>query len=169
MEKSSVEAIANTLNAAAVRYLIAGGLAVVAHGYVRFTADLDVIIDLEPANVGRAVAALSQLGYQPRAPVGLSEFADPKKRAMWVREKGLTVFSLYSPEHPATEIDLFVELPLDFAHAYAGAARMDVAPGVPATFIGLDDLLRLKRQAGRPQDLLDIEKLRALQRTRTDD
>ena len=88
MEKSSVEAIANTLNAAAVRYLIAGGLAVVAHGYVRFTADLDVIIDLEPANVGRAVAALSQLGYQPRAPVGLSEFADPKKRAMWVREKG---------------------------------------------------------------------------------
>ena len=45
---------------------------------------------------------------------------------------------------------------------------MDVAPGVPATFIGLDDLLRLKQQAGRPQDLLDIEKLRALQRTRTD-
>jgi len=46
--KRSVEAIVDALNAAGVRYLIAGGLAVVAHGYVRFTADVDLILDLEP-------------------------------------------------------------------------------------------------------------------------
>ena len=44
-----------------VRYLVAGGLAVVAHGYLRFTADVDLIVDLEPANVTRAVAALESL------------------------------------------------------------------------------------------------------------
>ena len=69
MEKHSVDAIVGALNMANVRYLVAGGLAVVAHGYVRFTADVDLIIDLEPGNVMRAVASLERLGYRPRAPV----------------------------------------------------------------------------------------------------
>lgn len=143
MERRSVQAIIGALNAAGVRYLIAGGLAVVAHGYVRFTADLDLILDLESENVKQAMMALAALGYQPRAPVRLEEFADPGKRGEWVREKGLTVL-------------------LDFDAAYRSAARMDVAPGMSATFLSLGDLLRLKERARRPQDMLDIEKLRAL-------
>ena len=67
MEKHSVEAIVGALNAANVRYLVAGGLAVVAHGFVRFTADIDLIVDLEPANVTRAIAALDGLDYRPRS------------------------------------------------------------------------------------------------------
>jgi hypothetical protein len=162
METRSVEAIMRTLNNASVRYLVAGGLAVVAHGYVRFTADVDLIVDLDPENVRRATAALAKLGYRPRAPVPLEEFVDPVKRAEWIRDKGLTVFSLFSADHSATELDLFVEVPLDFEQAYRAAARMEVAPGVVATFVGLAELMRLKRQAGRAQDLLDIEKLQLL-------
>ena len=162
MEKQSVEAIVGALNMANVRYLVAGGLAVVAHGYVRFTADVDLIVDLEPANVMRAVASLERLGYRPRAPVAFAEFADPQQRAQWVREKNLTVLSLYNPQHALTEINLFVEPPLDFETAYRDAVRKEVAPGVAATFIGLQDLRRLKQRAGRPQDLLDLEKLKSL-------
>jgi hypothetical protein len=162
MEARSVEAIIRTLNGAGVRYLVAGGLAVVAHGFVRLTADVDVILDLDPENVRRATAALATLGYRPRAPVRLEEFADPAKRDEWIRDKGLTVFSLFSVDHSATELDLFVEVPLDFEEAYRNAARMEVAPGVEATFVGLAELMRLKRQAGRAQDLLDIEKLQLL-------
>ena len=169
MERRSVQAIIGALNAAGVRYLIAGGLAVVAHGYVRFTADIDLILDLESGNVKQAMMALAALGYQPRAPVRLEEFADPAKRGEWVREKGLTVFSLFSAEHPATEVDLFVEVPLDFDAAYRSAARMDVAPEVSATFVSLPDLLRLKQRARRPQDMLDIEKLRALHKETSGD
>lgn len=162
MEKHSVQAVVEALSAANVRYLVAGGLAVVAHGYVRFTADVDLIIDLERDNVTRAIVALRGLAYRPRAPVAFEEFGDPKKRAQWTKDKGMTVFSVYSSEHPMTEIDLFVELPLDFASAYQKAVSREIAPGVTATFLGLGDLLRLKQKAGRPQDLLDIEKLRAL-------
>lgn len=79
-----------------------------------------------------------------------------------MREKNLTVFSLYSPQHALTEIDLFVEPPLDVETAYRDAVRQEVAPGVAATFIGLQDLRRLKQRAGRPQDLLDLEKLKSL-------
>ena len=169
MEKHSVDAIVGALNAANVRYLVAGGLAIVAHGYVRFTADVDLIVDLESANVTRAIAALESLGYRPRAPVAFAEFADPQKRADWAREKNLTVFSVHSQQHALTEVDLFVEPPLDFDAAYRSAIRKEVAPGVAATFIGLEDLRRLKRRAGRPQDLLDLEKLASLDREKLDE
>ena len=66
MEARSVEAIIRTLNGWGVRYLVAGGLAVVAHGFVRFTADVDLIVDLDPDNVRRAMTALAKLGYRPR-------------------------------------------------------------------------------------------------------
>src|SRR5688572_3753849 len=72
----SVETIVQTLNDAGVRYLVVGGLAVVAHGFVRFTADVDLVLDLAADNLNKAVAALSSLGYRPRAPVPLHEFAD---------------------------------------------------------------------------------------------
>jgi DNA-binding LacI/PurR family transcriptional regulator len=162
MERHSVEAIVRSLNQAQVRYLIVGGLAVVAHGYVRFTADIDLVLDPDEAAMRRAVAALSDLGYRPRAPVPFAEFADAARRASWASEKGLTVFSAYSPEHAATEVDLFVETPFDFERAYAGARTLEVAPGLTATFVGVADLIEMKRRAGRPQDLQDVENLRSL-------
>ncbi len=166
MQKASIEAVVRALNQQGVRYLIVGGLAVVAHGYVRLTADVDLLLDLEEANLRRAVAALSRLGYRPRAPVELDRFIDPKARAEWVKTKGMTVFSLFSPDHPATEVDLFVEAPLDFGKAYASAVRIEVAPGAVATIAGLDDLITLKERAGRPQDMQDVEHLRSLRRDR---
>ena len=169
MQKTSVEALIQALNAAGVRYLIVGGLAVVAHGYVRFTADVDVVLDLAGDNPRRAVTALDGLGYRPRAPVALAEFADAAKRDIWIREKQLTVFSLYSPEHLATEVDLFVQSPFNFAEAYARAARIEVAQGVAATFVGLEDLIALKQQVGRPQDALDVQQLKALRKDHADD
>jgi len=159
VQKESVEQIFRAMNGASVRYLVAGGLAVVAHGYLRLTADVDLILDLEEGNLRRALAALSALGYRPRPPVPIEQFADPAMRRRWVAEKGLTVFSLQSLEHQATEVDLFVQAPLDFDAAYHTALRLEVAPGVAATFLSLDDLLALKRKAGRPQDLADVDQL----------
>lgn len=159
MERRSVEAIVDGLNRAGVRYLIVGGLAVVAHGFVRFTADIDLVLDPDPAAMRRAIEALAALGYRPRAPVAFEEFADPEKRRAWASEKSLMVFSASSPRHPATEIDLFVEAPFDFERAYADADRFEVGTGVEATFVGRADLITMKRRAGRPQDLKDVEEL----------
>jgi hypothetical protein len=162
MERRSIEAITGALNGAGVRYLVVGGLAVVAHGFVRFTADLDLVLEPDPQAMLRAVEALSTLGYRPRAPVDFRQFADPGMRAAWRSEKGLTVFSTSSPRHPATEIDLFLEAPFDFEAAYRRAARRELSPGTTATFVSLADLLDMKRAAGRPQDLQDVERLSAL-------
>lgn len=162
MQKNSVVEIVQSLNSSGSRYLIAGGLAVVAHGYLRLTADVDIILDLEDARLRDGLKALAALGYKPRAPVPLDEFAVPEKRAQWIKEKGLKVFSLFSGRHPATEIDLFVESPMDFGQAYARASRQEVAPGVNAVFLGLEDLIRLKQAAGRAKDLDDVSNLKRL-------
>jgi hypothetical protein len=162
METSSVESIILALNRNRVQYLIAGGLAVVAHGYVRFTADVDLILAVDQQNLTRAVAALQSIGYQPRAPVPFEDFIDPGKRRQWAAEKNMTVFSLFSPRHPATEIDLFLQPPLNFLRAYAQAVFLDVAPGATATFCSVTDLIELKTKAGRPRDLEDVLQLRRL-------
>ncbi len=164
MERRSVEAIVWALNEAGVRYLIAGGLAVVAHGYLRFTADVDLILDLETDNLRKALNALQSLGYSPRVPVLAEQFLDAEVRARWIREKGMKVFSLISTQHPKTDVDLFAEAPLDFERAFADATRVEVTPGIRAAFVSLDDLLLLKNRSGRPLDLEDIRHLEELRK-----
>lgn len=165
MTQRGVEAIVRALNEAGARYLIAGGLAVIAHGHLRYTADVDVMLDLsDEDNSRRAMQALEELGYRPRLPVPAAGFSDRETRERWIREKGMMVFSMTRADPRETGIDLFVDPPLDFREAMGRAARFEVAPGVVATFIGLEDLLRLKRTAGRPIDLDDVARLEALQK-----
>jgi predicted nucleotidyltransferase len=168
MTQASIELILRTLNEAGVRYLVAGGLAVVAHGYLRFTADLDLILDLERGNLIKAVTALKSLGYRPRAPVTLEAFCEEHNRQDWMRDKGMKVFSLHSPQHAATEIDLFVELPLPMDEAVAAGLQVELSPGVLAHVLGLEHLLQLKRAAGRPKDLEDVRQLTRLKETEDD-
>jgi hypothetical protein len=160
VDSGSVIAIARSLQKEGVRYLVVGGLAVVHHGYLRFTADVDIVLDMDPDNVRRAIRAFTALGYKPRAPVPFEQYADPMTRAVWAREKNMKVFALWSPEHVATVVDLFLESPFDFARAYAAGGQRELAPGVVATFVGLDDLLKLKAESARPVDLDDINHLR---------
>ena len=58
MKLSTFEAIAAELNAAGVRYLVAGGLAVNAHGYVRLTQDVDLVVQLSRRDGRRGVAEM---------------------------------------------------------------------------------------------------------------
>ena len=52
-----------SLNANEVRYLVVGGYAVAFHGYPRYTKNIDIWIELEPANAKRVIAALKQFGF----------------------------------------------------------------------------------------------------------
>jgi hypothetical protein len=93
--------------------------------------------------------------------VPAEQLADASVREVWLRDKGLTVFGMWSDQHPGLEIDLFVEEPLDFDRAYARAVT--VALDRPeATVVSLPDLVALKRAAGRPVDLDDVERLEAI-------
>lgn len=155
------EPVLKALTDAGVRYLVVGGVAVVLHGHLRTTGDLDLVVDLSPDNLARALDALEQSGFQPRPPVPLRSFADPETRQSWIETKNLQVFSLWHPDLPGFEVDLFVEEPFDFDLAWVRKVDVELA-GTVATVIGLEDLLALKRSAGRARDLEDVAVLERL-------
>jgi hypothetical protein len=159
MEVRSVETIVRALNAAQVQYLIVGGLAVNAHGFVRLTRDVDIVLGLEPANAERGLKALLQAGWQLAIPVMPAAFADARTREGWRTEKNMIVLKLWSDRHRRTPIDIFVYEPFDFAAEWARLERLEVCPGVLAPVVSLGTLLEMKRVAGRPQDLEDIKEL----------
>ena len=102
------EDVLRALAGAGCRFLIVGGVAVNLHGVPRMTADLDLLIDLEPVNVERTVSALLSLGYRGRAPVDPMKLANTAERESWVRDKGMKAFSFFHPSRPFQVVDLLV-------------------------------------------------------------
>lgn len=73
----------------------------------------------------------------------------------------MTVFSLHDPVDPRREVDIFATVPYPFEDMWAASRVVPVA-GIPVRIAGIDHLLAMKREAGRPQDLADIAALEAL-------
>jgi hypothetical protein len=158
---SSFEALATSLESAGVRYLVAGGLAVAAHGYLRFTKDVDIVIRLIPDNIEKAFAALASLGYRPNVPITKEQFANSALRNSWVRDKGMQVLQFWSDAHRETSVDVFVSEPFDFDAEYGAALLSPLNEDLTVRFVSYPTLIRMKEAAGRPQDRADIEQLRA--------
>lgn len=155
----------SALNSAQVQYVVVGGLATVLHGYARMTADIDLVINLEPLEAEKAITTLLQLGLKARLPVDPMQFADANTRAKWISEKHMLVFSFYDPGNPLRIVDLFVHEPVPFMELYGRATHMFV-DGVDVPVCDIEHLIELKRRAGRARDLDDIAHLQELIRLR---
>jgi hypothetical protein len=79
------------------------------------------------------------------------------------RQKKASNYSCIRRGFPLPCTRSFVDAPLDFAEAFQRAVFLEVSPTVRASFVGIEDLISLKKQAGRPLDLDDVEKLKFLQ------
>ena len=160
MKLASFEAIVSALNAAEVRFIVVGGVAVNAHGYLRFTKDVDLVIRLSPRDIISAFRALEQIDYRPSNPVSAEDFADAEKREGWRREKGMLVLKMWSDVHRETPLDIFVYEPFDFDMEYERA--LFDGDEIPARFASIPALIAMKQAANRPEDRIDIEKLRII-------
>ena len=149
------------LNQDGVRYIVVGGVAVVLHGHARFTADIDLVVDLDPAAARLAIRSLTGMGLEPRVPVQPEAFADPERRQEWIEDRGMKVFSLYDPGDPLRNVDLFVESPVPFDELWS-RSKLIALPTGEVRVASLDDLITMKEAAGRPQDSADIRALEAL-------
>ena len=147
------------LNQAEVRYLVVGGIAVIAHVYQRLTADVDLVIGLDNNNSRNAMTVLTALGYQPVAPVAAGDFADPAIRNSWIKDKGMRVFQMRCDEFRWEPLDIFVSEPFAFDEVHGRAHWHDLGGGLRLPVVPLAELLDLKRSAARPQDLLDVQQL----------
>jgi hypothetical protein len=163
MSIARYEGILSALQVAQVRYVIAGGFAVNLHGFLRFTKDLDLLVDLEPANAQRAMQVLGDCGLKPRVPVPLADFADARIRDDWAEHRNMLVFQVWHPDDPFCTVDVFVRNPIDFDDLWKRSVDASLG-GVACRIAGIEDLIAMKSLAGRPQDLRDIEELRRIQR-----
>lgn len=176
------------LGAADVRFIVVGGVAVVLHGHLRATKDLDLVIDLAPDAARKALQVMLDAGLRPTVPVNAFDFADAEIRRTWIEEKNMRVFQMCDPKDARRNVDLFVEAPIDFEEMWARSVQImvdDVAirvaavetPGgtwpdarddlahvlattTPAQRLEwLDDLLDLAHAAGALEKARRLEKL----------
>jgi hypothetical protein len=163
MKAASFYAIAAALSAADVRFIVVGGLAVIEHGYLRATRDVDIVIQLVAENVLSCFKALEEIGYHPTVPISAEQFADPDLRQRWQEEKHMRVLQFWSDDYPDTKLDVFLDSPFDFDLEWKHSKRVSAQPhATEIRFASIPALIKMKRVAGRPRDLIDIEYLKKL-------
>jgi hypothetical protein len=146
------------LNGAGVRYLVAGGLAVNLHGFVRMTTDIDLMIGLDEGNARAALDVFGGLGYVTAVPVPAAGPADAGERERWIADKGAVVFTFVHARRSIEHIDVFLDPPIDFGRAWEGRAVFTVG-GLDIPVVSLEDLIVMKKAAGRASDLSDARQL----------
>lgn len=156
------EEIFRDLNKAKVKYVVAGGVAVVLHGYPRLTQDLDLVVFLEKKNLSKFYDVMTRAGYAPKAPVTKEQFLDAKQRARWQKEKGMIVFSFYHSNPPFPIVDMFINEPMRFGTLYKKRVEVKVE-GFIIPVISIEHLKALKKKAGRAKDKDDIIQLSEIQ------
>ena len=145
-----------------VKYVVVGGIAMVLHGVVRFTADLDLMVCLEEKNLLNFIFALDEIGYKPKLPVKSKDFADPVKRRLWKNEKNMQVFTFFHPKMPFRLIDVFVDEPIDYDKVDEKKKVVNVQ-GIKIPLVSMEHLKELKTISARPQDIADIKALEMLE------
>lgn len=127
-----------------VDFVIVGGHAVAFHGYPRLTDDLDILVRPTPQNARRVMDVLDLFGF---GDIGLT--ADDFLAADQVIQLG----------RAPNRIDLLTNIygaTIDEIWHDRVAASLD---GLPVMMIGRETLIRNKRATGRPQDLVDADKI----------
>lgn len=136
-----------------VRFVVIGGVAVGAHGFVRGTEDLDVVPDPDPENLNRLTEALSKL-ESTLPTVGGRRF-DPATDAGVVRRGGnvtaTTKFGALDVVQRAQGVPSYSQLAED-------AIESELL-GIPVRVCSLARLREMKQAQSRTQDLLDLENL----------
>ncbi len=148
------------LVAARVRFVLVGGVALVLHGLDRLTADVDMVIDLSASSAREAVRVLTAVGYRPFAPVDPMALADPRQRREWQTTRHMQVFSFWDSTNTRPTVDIMIDPPVSFEDLWTAASIAHVG-GHEVRIASIPHLIRMKEAAGRPQDLADVERLRA--------
>ncbi|MDQ3097298.1 MAG: nucleotidyltransferase [Chloroflexota bacterium] len=149
------DSILGALVDAGVDFVVIGGLAAQVHGSPSLTGDVGICHSLDRANLDRLELALGHLSAirrnlpdAVRAPVDAHALRAGDVFTLTTRDGDLDLLA-----HP--------DPGLDFETLARSASTVEIL-GVPVRVASLDDLMAMKRAAGRPKDRVDLEILGAL-------
>lgn len=125
-----------------VRYLVIGGYALIQYTEPRFTKDLDLWISTDTRNANAVYKALKEFGA-PLSGLDPSDFSEDG----YFYQMGVT----------PVRVDILMGIPGgEFEQAWQDRNEVDF-DGLIVPFISKQDLIKVKRSSGRPQDLIDIK------------
>jgi hypothetical protein len=151
-------AVADLIGALArhgVDYVVIGGVATQVHGHRRTTMDLDLTPDPDPENLARLGAALAELEARPLD----SGFEGAE---ISVTDPERLVLAAIVPPLLTRHGQVHVLKEPKGGRAFdklREAALVVELDGVEVAIVSLDDLIRMKRAAGRPRDIEDVAAL----------
>jgi hypothetical protein len=145
------------LTEAEVDFVIVGGIAAVAFGSVMYTQDLDITYATDEDNLTRLGDALIGLGARLRGVTDDVPFI-PDGRTL----RRTRVLTLDTPHGPLDLLAAPGGSP-GYERLRARAVVEEIA-GVRVPIASLDDLIAMKKAAGRPKDLVAVEELEAIRR-----
>ncbi|MDP2645830.1 MAG: hypothetical protein Q8P24_12895 [Desulfobacterales bacterium] len=132
------------LNSKKIEYLVIGGYAVGYHGYPRATGDMDIWIATNEQNAVRMVEALKEFGFDP----------PELQKELFLEKQKVIRMGL-----PPMRLEILTSIDgVDFKTCFNNRITEDLGD-VKVNFISKGDLLINKRASGRPQDLVDFDKL----------
>ncbi len=110
MKKPEIIDVMKELSRGKIRYIVAGGVALVIYGYERFTNDLNLVLDFSQQNVKGFIKLMKKFKFKTRVLENPENLADKKKREKWIKEKGAKTFTFVHPYNPF----IFVDIPLEY-------------------------------------------------------
>jgi hypothetical protein len=141
------------LHARKVRFVVIGGVAVAAHGYIRGTADLDLVPDPDPENLKRVADVLDEL--EATLPTVKNRRFDRTSDAGVIRRGGNvtadTTFGGIDVVQRARGVPSYSQLDAD-------AVETELL-GIPVRVCSLARLREMKETQGRPEDKADLANL----------
>ena len=144
---TELRSVVGALDRAGVPFALCGGLAVAVHGSPRATKDIDLLV--LPQDVDRAKEAVKAAGFTlPALPMTFG-YGTPRERRVH------RVSKISGEDH--LMLDLLEVRDAD-DEVWRDRSVLELE-GFRLTVVSRNGLARLKRDAGRPQDLADLEKL----------
>ena len=135
-----------------INYMIVGGYAVNFHGYSRNTVDIDLIIKFTLANLKKIERLLQQMGMVSRLPIDAASVYN--FRDEYIKNRNLIAWNFYNENDPTDQIDILINHDVsDFKSEKFRVGQLEFK------VISKEDLIRMKKKAGRDKDLLDIKEL----------
>lgn len=153
MTEFDLRALLEALSEHDVRFVVIGGVAVGAHGFLRATEDLDLVPDPDPRNLRRLNAALETLECTMPTVEGRA-FDPDKDGAALLRGANVTTDTKFGPldiVQRLRRVPQYLELEED-------AVESDLL-GIPVRICSLAKLREMKEGLGRPQDQVDLDNL----------
>ncbi len=143
----TIENLIKLLNEQQVEYMIIGAEACAIHGYARATNDIDILINPTEENIRRTRLALENFGYDT-SEASLEDFQSKK-----------VLF-----RHYWYDVDIHPDAKgIDTLQALKNKSP-GIFEGIATYFASLDDLILMKKAAGRPKDIEDLRYLEEIKR-----